>query len=152
MDAGIVPKAQFAHLASGDRPDLRLRESIATRRRKVIAIYTAKVRGHAPAATERIEELVMKNQNFTTTISVDQSPKEVFKAINNVRGWWSGEIEVATARPGPEFPNRNKDWNRTNKKEKKPHPKKKKRQRIFSWKKSGMACVRQRTELCERQE
>src|ERR1017187_1138862 len=44
MDAGIVPKAQFANLASGRRPNLRVRESFTMRRRKVIAMYTAKVR------------------------------------------------------------------------------------------------------------
>jgi len=36
----------------------------------------------------------MKNQNFTITISVDRSSEEVFAAINNVRGWRSGELEV----------------------------------------------------------
>ena len=46
----------------------------------------------------------MINQNFTTTLSVvDQPTEEVFKAINNVRGWWSEEIEGTTDKLGAEF-------------------------------------------------
>ncbi|MCF0050483.1 SRPBCC domain-containing protein [Dyadobacter sp. LJ53] len=32
----------------------------------------------------------MKNQDFTTSIIVDQKPSDVYNAILNVRGWWSG--------------------------------------------------------------
>jgi hypothetical protein len=38
----------------------------------------------------------MENKNFTTKILVDKSPKDVFNAINNVRGWWSENIEGNT--------------------------------------------------------
>lgn len=35
----------------------------------------------------------MTTKDFTTTIIVDQSAQEVFSAIKNVRGWWSGLYE-----------------------------------------------------------
>src|ERR1035441_4083172 len=47
--------------------------------------------------------------NFTTTISVDQSPEEAFAAINNVRGWWGENIEGSTANLGDEWTYRYKD-------------------------------------------
>lgn len=45
----------------------------------------------------------MTTQDFTTIILVDQTPEEAFNAINNVRGWWSEEIEGNTDKPGDIF-------------------------------------------------
>ncbi len=45
----------------------------------------------------------MKNNDYTTAFAVEQSPDNVFNAINNVRGWWSGEIKGDTAKLGAEF-------------------------------------------------
>lgn len=45
----------------------------------------------------------MKNHGYTTTIKVEKSPEEVFKAISNPRDWWSEEIEGTTDKLGAEF-------------------------------------------------
>jgi hypothetical protein len=45
----------------------------------------------------------MNKKDFTTALLVDQSPKEVFNVINNVRGWWQGEIEGSTDKINDEF-------------------------------------------------
>jgi len=45
----------------------------------------------------------MNTQDFTTAILVDQTPEAAFNAINNVRGWWSEEIEGSTDELNAEF-------------------------------------------------
>lgn len=39
----------------------------------------------------------MKKLDFTTKITVEAEPQQVFEAITNVRGWWSENIEGSTA-------------------------------------------------------
>lgn len=51
----------------------------------------------------------MSNQSFTSTIVVDKSPKEAFDAINNVRGWWSEQIDGGTEHLNDEFTYRRLD-------------------------------------------
>ncbi len=45
----------------------------------------------------------MKTPDFTTSFSVAQTPKEVFKAVINVRGWWSERIDGGTEKLNDEF-------------------------------------------------
>jgi Activator of Hsp90 ATPase homolog 1-like protein len=45
----------------------------------------------------------MTDPSFTTRFTVTQSPDVVFKAIQNVRGWWSETVEGNTAELGDEF-------------------------------------------------
>ncbi len=51
----------------------------------------------------------MKEKNLTHSFTVHQTPKEAFDAINNVRGWWSGNLEGVTDKLGGEFAYRYKD-------------------------------------------
>jgi hypothetical protein len=60
-----------------------------------------------------MEVRVMKKDGFTTSFTVDQAPEEVFKSINNVRGWWSGEVVGGTSKLNAEFTYRYKDMHYT---------------------------------------
>lgn len=45
----------------------------------------------------------MTNNDLSITFSVEQTPDQVFAAINNVRGWWSEDLEGNSAKLGDEF-------------------------------------------------
>jgi hypothetical protein len=55
----------------------------------------------------------MTDKNYNTAFTVDKSPAEVFAAINNVRDWWSGEIDGPTDKLGAEFTYRYQDLHRS---------------------------------------
>ena len=51
----------------------------------------------------------MSDDSFTTIITVDESPEIVFAAVNNVRGWWKGDIAGKSEKVGDQFTYRHKD-------------------------------------------
>lgn len=45
----------------------------------------------------------MNNKDFQTRITVTNTPQEVFEAVNNVRDWWSENIEGNTNEVNEDF-------------------------------------------------
>ena len=51
----------------------------------------------------------MAGADINYTLLVDQTPEEAFNAVNNVRGWWTGDIQGSTDKLNDEFTYRYKD-------------------------------------------
>jgi len=45
----------------------------------------------------------MSDSNFTTAFLVGRTPEEAYAAINDVRGWWSTDLDGDTHQVGDEF-------------------------------------------------
>lgn len=45
----------------------------------------------------------MNRKDFTITLLVDKTPQEAFDTINDVRGWWTENLEGSSQKPGDEF-------------------------------------------------
>jgi uncharacterized protein YndB with AHSA1/START domain len=62
---------------------------------------------------EALINQTMENKDFTTTVLVNETPEDVFAAINNIRGWWSEDVDGSTDMPHHEFLYRDKHlWSR----------------------------------------
>lgn len=55
----------------------------------------------------------MTKQDFTTTIVVDQTPEQVFNAVNRPQDWWSGEVKGSAAKLNDEFTYQYEDFHFT---------------------------------------
>ncbi len=58
----------------------------------------------------------MNGKDFTTTLLVDRTAKETYDAINNVRGWWSEEVQGSTDKLGGVFTYHYRDVHRCKRK------------------------------------
>lgn len=55
----------------------------------------------------------MTSHDLSEVITVAAAPEAVFAAVNNVRGWWSGQIDGASAAVGDSFTYRYKDMHQS---------------------------------------
>lgn len=68
---------------------------------KLITTGTGQPNGKDNPQTD--DEKALGSTGFTTTFFVSQTPQQVFEAINNVRGWWQGQLEGDFNKTGDVF-------------------------------------------------
>jgi hypothetical protein len=55
----------------------------------------------------------MNDESLTISFTTDRTPEEAFAAVNDVRSWWTGEIDGPTDELGAEFTYRYQDIHRS---------------------------------------
>lgn len=73
-------------------------------------ITTGKGQPNSKYQPQTDDEKTLASTDFTTTFFVDQTPEEVFNAINNIGGWWQGEIRGTSKKLHDEFDYRMKEY------------------------------------------
>lgn len=63
--------------------------------------------------TKTKKSKLMENLNFSTTSTVDQTPKAVFNAVCSPQQWWPGEVQGNAAQLNDEFTYRYKEFHFT---------------------------------------
>ncbi len=59
--------------------------------------------GTNAADTDHHNRTMKTQESYTTSFTVEQTPREAFDAIRNIRGWWSGEVAGNSDKLGAEF-------------------------------------------------
>lgn len=80
---------------------MRTHKIITSLTAMLLSISAMAQRKHAAPNSKTADK--MNTADFTTTLVVSQSAKEVFTAINNVKAWWSESVEGNTNKRDEEF-------------------------------------------------
>jgi uncharacterized protein YndB with AHSA1/START domain len=103
---GLIPAYECYNVCTdawGSYVKGSLRNLIATGTGQPNPIEAVVARAEEMKRLDDEHERRLRKQDYTTSFTVDQSPEEVVAAINNPRGWWSGEIDGRTDKLGAVF-------------------------------------------------
>ncbi len=96
---GLVGPALIGHVADATSLSTAL---LIPAGLAVLVAVTAPMIVRGRRTTHDSKEMIMST-SYSTTLTVDRTPADVYDAINDLRGWWIAEIDGGNDRVGAEF-------------------------------------------------